>query len=448
MRFLRQIIIVIGLCGICFSANAALPVAVDGQPLPSLAPMIERVQKSVVSITSDLQRRASNERFHNEPFFKRFFDQAQRTRSRNRQLTAVGVVVDAENGYILTNEHSIAGASNITVTFSDGEEVTASLVGVDKVADVAVIKVEKANLTEMIVGNSSVLRVGDFVVSIGDPLGSQSTITSGLISALSKKGSLKTHQHFIQSDAGYGPGILVNLRGEMIGLNISRVAQTAGSTRIGFSTPVNLAMKIKQQIVDFGIPQRGFLAVQTQDLTPELANVLNVSEKRGAVITRVAKGSSAERSGVQVGDVILKVENQLISRSNDLRSLVGYHFAGDSLEMDVLREGDKITLSPILESSTKPSKIDAMIHYKLDGATFKEVSVNQNSTIDSEGILATNVKEGSVAWNNGVRVNDLIVSANRQEVSNLDEFRKAINNKDVLMLNIVRGNGALFLLLQ
>jgi len=137
------------------------------------------------------------------------------------------------------------------------------------------------------------------------------------------------------------------------------------------------------------------LAVQTQDLTPDLANVLSIPEKRGAVITRVAKGSSAERSGVQVGDVILKVENQFINRSNDLRSLVGYHFAGDSLEMDVLREGRKITLSPILESSTKPSKIDSMIHYKLDGATFKEVSVNQGGAVDSDGILTTNVKKDS-----------------------------------------------------
>jgi len=448
MKFLQQIIIVIAFCSIHSISSAALPVAVDGQPLPSLAPMLERVQMSVVSITSDLQRRASTERFYDEPFFKRFFDQSQNRRSRNRQLTAVGVVVDAENGYILTNEHSIAGASNITVTFPDGEEVTAQLVGVDKVADVAVIKVEKANLTEVVVGNSNVLRVGDFVVSVGDPLGSQSTITSGLISALSKRGALRTHEHFIQSDAGYGPGILVNLRGEMIGLNISRVAQTAGSTRIGFSTPVNLAMKIKQQIIDYGVPQRGFLAVQAQDLTPELASVLNVSEPRGAVITRVAKGSSAEQSGVQVGDVILKVENQAIKRSKDLRSLVGYHFAGESLQMDVLREGSKITLSPVLESSAQPSKIDSMIHYKLDGATFKEVSVNQGGSIDSDGILTTNVRKGSVAWNNGVRVNDLIVSANRQEISNLDDFRTAVNNKEVLMLNIVRGNGALFLLLQ
>lgn len=448
MKFLRQIIIVITLTTINTVSSAALPVAVNGQPLPSLAPMLERVQESVVSINSDVQRRVRSNRFYDDPFFKRFFEQTQGSGSQNRQATTVGVVVDAANGYILTNEHSIEGATNIMVTFPDGEEVPARVVGVDKVADVAVIQVDKANLTEVATADSDVLRVGDFVVSIGDPLGSQNKITSGLISALSNQTALKNHQHFIQSDAGYGPGILVNLHGEMIGLNISRVAQTSRSVRIGFSTPINLAVRIKQQIIEFGAPQRGFLAVQTQDLTPELASVLNIFEERGVVITRVAKGSNAEQSGVQVGDVVLKVENQFINRSNDLRSLVGYHFAGDTLDMNVLRKGSKITLSPVLESSTKVSKIDAMIHHKLDGATFKEISINQGGSIGSEGVLAANVQKGSIAWNNGMRANDLIVSANRREVSNLDEFRTAINNKEVLMLNIVRDNGALFLLLQ
>ena len=448
MKFIRQIIVTAIVVGVFTNVNAALPVAVDGQPLPTLAPVLERVQKSVVSITSDIQRKAKNSRFENDSFFNQFFDRPQNFRSQRQRMAAVGVVVDASNGYILTNEHSIAGASNISVTFSDGDQVPAQLIGVDKVTDVAIIQVSKANLTQIEIGNSDVLRVGDFVVSVGDPLGSQSTITSGLISALSKKSSLKRHQYFIQSDAGYGPGILINLRGEMIGLNISRVAQTAGSTRIGFSTPINKAMKIKQQILEYGVPQRGFLAVQAQDLTPELANVLNVEESRGAVITRVAPDSSAEKSGLQVGDVVLKVDDQIVRKTKDLRKLVTYHFAGDQLEIDVLRNGVNKRLLAVLESSSQPSRLGNMVHDKLDGATFKEVSGDQTGISGYQGVLATNVRKGSVAWNNGVRTNDLIVSANRKEVSNLDEFRSAINNKDVLMLNIVRENGALFLLLQ
>ena len=187
----------------------------------------------------------------------------------------------------------------------------------------------------------------------------------------------------------------------MIGLNISRVAQTAGSTRIGFSTPVNKAMKIKQQILEYGVPQRGFLAVQAQDLTPELANVLNVEESRGAVITRVAPDSSAEKSGLQVGDVVLKVDDQIVRQTKDLRKLVAYHFAGDQLEIDVLRNGANKRLLAVLESSSQPSRLGNMVHDKLDGATFKEVSGDQTGISGYQGVLATNVRKGSVAWNNG-----------------------------------------------
>jgi len=432
MKFLKQTFIVITILAMPTYASAALPVAVEGQSLPTLAPMLEKVQKSVVSISSDIQQRTSHGSFYDDPFFRRFIDQRRSKRQANRRLAAAGVIVDAENGYILTNEHSIAGASKIMVTFSEGQEVPAQLIGVDKASDVAVIKVEAENLTAITLGDSDKIRVG----------------TSGLISALSKTGALKNHQNFIQSDAGYGPGILVNLRGDLIGLNISQVAQTAGSTRIGFSTPVNLAMKIKQQIIDYGVPQRGFLAVQVQDLTPELANVFDIRQRRGAVITSVAKGSSAEKSDINVGDVVLQVGKQKITRTNDLRALIGRHFAGDTLELLVLREGVEKSISALLESSAKPSRVGTMIHHQLDGATFNEVQVAQDGTDPSNGVLATKVKKGSVAWNNGVRSNDLIISANRKQVTNLDDFRSAISNKDVLMLNIERGDGALFLLLK
>ncbi len=448
MKFSLQTIILLSFLSASYCTNAALPVAVDGQALPTLAPMLERVQQSIVSITSDIQQQPNNTRFHDDPFFKRFFDQRKSSRKRNRLSTSIGVIVDANNGYILTNEHSIAGATNIVVTLVDGREISAKLVGVDKVSDVAVIQVEETGLTEIEVGNSDALRVGDFVVSVGDPLASQSTITSGLVSALSKKNALRKHQHFIQSDVGFGPGVLVNLRGEMIGLNISRVVQTKGRTRTGFSTPVNLAMKIKQQIAEFGDPQRGFLAIQIQDMTTELANILDVEQPIGAIVTNVSDGSSAEKSGLKVGDVVMMVEGQAIFGSNDLRSLIGYHFVGEELQMEVLRNGSQTTLLTLLESPTKHSRVGTMIHQKLDGATFKEVGTNQGGSSNSIGILATNVKKNSEAWNNGVRVNDRIVSANRKNVSSLDEFRSAINNKEVLMLNILRGDGALFLLLQ
>jgi len=426
------------------TVQAALPVAVDGQALPTLAPMLEKVQKSVVSISTDLQVRSRKRVFHNDPFFQRFFDQSKVRRERYRQMAAAGVVVDAKNGYILTNEHSIVGASEIIVTFSNGVEVPAQLIGVDETSDVAVIQVAADNLTPIDIGDSAGMRVGDFVVSVGDPLGSQSTITSGLISALSKDFVLEKRQHFIQSDAGYGPGILVNLRGEFIGINIARVAQTAGSTRIGFSTPSNLAIKLKDQIIQYGAPQRGFLPVQVQDLTPELASVFDIDARQGAIITSVEKNSLADESGIKPGDVVLEIDQIRINRGRDLRTLFNDHFAGDTVDLLVMRDGEERLIEVTLENVEVSSRVATMIHHQLDGATFNEVK--STSPEVPEGVRAVNVKKGSAAWNHGVRENDLVVSANRREIKNLNDFRQAIDKKDVLMLNIVRDDGALFLL--
>jgi len=430
---------------IVFSAKAALPMAVEGQPLPSLAPMIERVQASLVSISIQARVQARRDPF-DDPFFRRFFD--QRRAARNREVFATGVVVDALQGLILTNEHSVRGASLIKITLSDGRVVEGEVIGTDANTDIALIKTNVVGLSAIALGDSSSLRVGDFVVSIGDPLGDQNTIISGIVSGLARQNSLQAHEHFIQSDAAIGPGVLVDLNGDLIGLNIAKSAQTASSTRIGFSTPINLALRVKNQLVKYGTPQRGFLAVQVQDLTPDLANAFDIQQRGGAVVTSVTPGSSAEDAGILVGDVILEAGTQSINRSNDLRSVIGQQFAGDELAMMVARQGNRLSLQPVLESSTLASKKGTMIHHQLEGATLKEIDTRQVSTNLEDGVLVSAVKKGSVAWNHGVRANDIIVSANRKSVRNLDTFREAINGQDVLMLNIVRGNGALFLLLQ
>jgi len=443
MKSLFSVALLSGL--ISFSAKAALPVAVEGQPLPSLAPMIERVQATLVSIAVQSRVQARRDPF-NDPFFRRFFN--QRRSNRNSEVYATGVVVDALQGMILTNEHSVRGASTIKVTLSDGREVEGEVVGADSTTDVALVKVNVVGLSAIRLADSNALRVGDFVVSIGDPLGEQNTIVSGIVSGLAKANSLQAHEHFIQSDAAIGPGVLVDLNGDLVGLNIAKSAQTASSTRIGFSTPINLALRVKDQLVKYGTPQRGFLAVQVQDLTPDLANAFDIQQRGGAVVTNVVAGSSAEKAGLMVGDVILQAGAQSINRGNDLRSVIGQQFAGDELDMMVARQGTRLTLQPILESSTRASKKGTMIHHQLEGATFNEMDARQVSTNAENGVLVSAVKKGSVAWNHGVRANDIIVSANRKSVRDLDGFRQAINGHDVLMLNIVRGSGALFLLLQ
>ena len=436
---------IIGL-GHTTNVRAALPTEVDGQTLPSLAEMVEKVQASMVRIAVQPRASARRDPF-DDPFFRRFFD-SRRSAKRNREVFTNGVVVDAELGFILANESAVRGASNLKVILSDGREVEGSVIGSDATTNVAVIMVSASGLKAIELGNSDSLRVGDFVVSIGDPFGTENTLVTGLVSALAQKNSLQAYQNFIRTDAAVGPGVLVDLRGALVGLNIAKSASTVGSAKIGFATPVNMALRVKQQVLDYGTPQRGFLAVQIQDLTPSLARAFSIEEKNGAVVTSVSADSTAEQAGLEVGDVVLEVDAQGINKGDDLRYIIGQHFAGDRIAMTVARQGQKVYLKPVLESSTSPSKKGQMIHFQLEGATFKEVDTQAVSTATKQGVRVSAVEKGSVAWRHGVRDDDLIVSANRKPVANLEGLRSAISGEDVLMLNIVRDSGALFLLLQ
>lgn len=434
------------------NAKANLPVSIEGQQLPSLAPVVERVQASLVSIAAKTQAQSRNNRdFLDDPFFRRRFDQ-RRIGKQAQGVFSTGVVIDGSQGLILTNEHSVRGAAEVSVTLNDGRVVQGLVLGSDIASDVALIKVKEEGLTTIGVADSSSLKIGDFVLSIGDPLGEDNTLITGVVSAVAKANSLFAHQHFIRSDAAVGSGVLVNLRGELVGLNIAKAAQTAGNSRIGFSTPINVAMRIQEQLLKFGAPQRGFLAVQVQDLSKGLAEAFDIQQisgqNGGVVITSVGEDSSAQSSGLKVGDVVLKVGSQTISRSNDLRNIIGQQFSGDVLDLTIIRAGQKLNIKPTLESSSRSSKVGSMVHYQLEGATFQNTDAQQVSTNIERGVMVSQVKPGSVAWKHGVRENDLIVSANRREVSDLNSFKDAIRGKEVLMLNIVRGNGSLFLLLQ
>lgn len=431
-------------------SQANLPLEVEGQALPSLAPMVERVQASLVNIAAHSQARNSRDPF-DDPFLRRFFDQ-RRVSKQTHGVFSTGVVIDGQEGLILANEHSVRGVSEVQVTLANGKEVRGQVLGSDVASDVALIKVNETGLAAIAIANSDLLKMGDFVISIGDPLGEENTLITGIVSATAKPNSLHAHQHFIRSDAAVGTGVLVNLRGELVGLNIAKAAQTAGNSRIGFSTPINVAMRVQEQLINFGAPQRGFLAVQVQDLSQGLADAFDIQkvngQSGGVVITSVGEGSSADEGGLQVGDVVVKVGSQSIRKSNDLRTIIGQQFAGDLLNLTVVRSGQIIQLSPLLESSTIASKSGTMVHHQLEGASFKNVDTQKVSTNIAGGVLVNRVKPGSVAWKHGVRENDLIVSANRREVQDLASFKEAIRGKEVLMLNVVRGNGSLFLLLQ
>ncbi len=433
------------------SVQAALPLAVDDVAVPSLAPMLERVQTALVSVSAEATVQVRRDPF-DDPFFRRFFDQ-RRTATRTREARSVGVVVDSALGYVLTNEHAVRGASKITITLDNGQKLNGILVGTDPTFDLAVVKIEPADslqgLVQIEMGDSSALRVGDFVVSIGDPIGEQNTIVSGIVSASAKPHSLKQYQHFIQSDAAVGSGVLVDLQGRLVGLNIGQSTQTAANSRIGFSTPVDMAMKVQKQLVKYGTPQRGALAVRLQDLTQQLASAFDLRQTNGVVITSVTEGSAAQQAGLQTGDVVLKAGEQAVSNRKDLMTIIGHQFAGETLRLTVLRKGEQKLIDATLESSSRASKIGTLIHRQLEGATLNSLGA-QKANFDgaNAGVLVSKVSRGSVAWNHGIRPNDIITSVNRKPVNDLDSFRKAIADQDVLMLNILRGTGAMFVLLQ
>jgi len=437
-------------------AQAALPAAIDGQALPSLAPMLENVSDAVVNIATEAEVTVRRRRdpFFDDPFFRRFFDQGRpQNRTRKRQGLGSGVVFDADQGLILTNAHVIQGADKITVNLKDGREAQAEVIGTDKDSDVAVIKVKLNSLRAIPLGNSDALRVGDFVVAIGNPFGLRQTVTSGIVSALGRSGlGIENYEDFIQTDASINPGnsggALVNLRGELIGINTAIVAPSGGNVGIGFSIPINMAIQIKNQLIEYGEVQRGRLGVRIQDLTRDLAEAFEIDQARGAIITKVEKGSMAEDAGIEPGDVVITANGRAITKGADLHNAIGLLRVGDNLELEVMRGGERQFISTRVGDLSIDSTIGKNLNPRLEGASFSELDDQQLSRGLEGGVLVANVEQSSPAWYNGVRPNDIIVSANRKTVKDLDSFRLAIAKQDVLLLNIVRGNGAMFLLLQ
>ena len=435
---------------------AALPFAVDGEPLPTLAPMLERISGAVVNISteSEVRVRRRNNAFFDDPFFRRFFDQNRsQQHTRKRQGLGSGVVFNSQQGLILTNAHVIQGADKITVNLRDGRETEATIIGFDKDSDVAVIKVDLPDLKGIPLGDSDALRVGDFVVAIGNPFGLQQTVTSGIVSALGRSGlGIENYEDFIQTDASINPGnsggALVNLRGELVGINTAIVAPGGGNVGIGFSIPINMALQIQQQLVQHGEVQRGRLGVRIQDLTAELSSVLNIDQAGGAIITNVEKGSMADQAGIQVGDVVISANDRSINRGDDLRNAIGLLTVGSELRMQVVRSGETNWVTAKISNIVVDSSVGENLNPRLAGASFSEPDDQQFGRGRDGGVLVSNVEQGSAAWYYGLRADDVIVSANGRAVNGRDSFRMAVAKQQALWLKIVRGDIAVSVLLQ
>jgi serine protease Do/serine protease DegQ len=426
--------------------------------LPTLAPMIKRVSPAVVNIATrgTIRQRGPQNPLLDDPFFRRFFDVPPDAGPRERQFQSAGsgVIVDAKNGYIVTNAHVIENASEITATLQDGTDLKAEVVGRDEPSDVAVLKVDAKNLTPVTFGDSSALEVGDYVVAIGNPFGLQHTVTSGIVSGLSRSGiNPDGFEDFIQTDASINPGnsggALVNLRGELIGINTAILSRTGGNIGIGFAIPVNMARNVMDQLIRFGTVKRGLLGVNIYTVTPDIAQSLGLKEATGALVSQVVEGSPADKAGLRPGDVITSVNGSAVKSNTELRNAIGLLRVGEKVEIGILRDGQPRKVTALIaetpnEAATSAQRAEGSapeIHRGLVGAQLVDAP-------NAGGALVRSIEPGSPAAQAGLRANDLIIGANRAKVADVKALREVAAGAASLVLTVRRGSAALLIPLR
>ncbi|MFP3019324.1 MAG: Do family serine endopeptidase [Arsenophonus sp.] len=440
-----------------YSASMPLFTLSSNQELPGLAPMLEKVLPAVVSI------RVSGTRVQNQQLpeeFKFFFGPnfpSQQQNIRPFEGLGSGVIIDAEKGYILTNNHVIDNANNIQIQLNDGKEIEVKLIGRDPQTDIALLQIKdsskanlkKLNLRAIKIADSDKLRVGDFVVAVGNPFGLGQAATSGIISALGRSGlNVEGLENFIQTDAsinrGNSGGALVNLNGELIGINTAILAPGGGNIGIGFAIPSNMAKSLSDQIIKHGEVKRGLLGIKGTEMTSDVAKALNIDAQKGAFVSEVIPNSTAAKAGIQPGDVLVSINKKYINSFAELRAKIGTSEIGKKISIGLLRKGKPMEVNVILEDSNSNSTKAEILTTSLMGATLS------NSTIKgTKGVKVDSVSSNSPAAMLGLEKGDLIISANEKQIENINQLRKIIETKPTaLALNILRDNQNIYLLLR
>lgn len=433
--------------------GAASLIAAAGRDV-TLAPMLEGVVPGVVNIATRARIRVQQNPLLSDPFFRRFFEFEGIPQQRETQSMGSGVIVDAKAGYVVTNYHVIQEAEEILVTLNDGRRFSADLVGADSEVDLAVLKIRPERLTAVPLGDSSQLRVGDFVVAIGNPFGLGQTVTSGIVSALGRSGlGIERYEDFIQTDAsinlGNSGGPLVNLRGELVGVNTAIVGGSGGNIGIGFAIPSNMTQAIMTQLIEYGEVRRGQLGVELQDLSPELAQAFGLKLSAGAVVARVEPGSPAAAAGLRAGDVVTALNGRPIRNASALRNAIGILRVGTELTLDTVHNGRRRSVRTVLVEPERHRLDAGKVSGQLMGAIFGPIHPGHSLAGRMEGIAVEQVEQGSPAWVAGLRQGDVIVAINRQKVSSIADVSPAVAHfPNRLLLNIVRGDTALFLVIR
>jgi len=412
--------------GLAPARAATLPAAVNGQPMPSLAPMLQRVTPAVVNISTKTRVQVRDAYF-DDPMVRQFFGLPATPRERVEQSLGSGVIVDAAKGYVLTNNHVVGGADDISVTLQDGRTVKGKLIGTDPDTDVAVVQIPADHLQALPLADSTKLQVGDYVVAVGDPFGLGQTVTAGIVSALGRSGLGDTgYQNFIQTDASINPGnsggALVNLRGELVGINTMIFSPSGGNVGIGFAIPSAITSDVMQQLLAHGKVQRGSLGVQTQAITPRIAQLLSLKDNNGVVVTGVSDGSPAARAGLQPGDVLTTLDGKPLRSEQELRNAEGLLPVGSAVHLGVLRDGQAREVSATLAVEKLASADGGQLDPRLAGVRFSELSERQRSA-GMYGVAISAVQPGSRAARAGLTTDDVLIGVGNQRITSLRMLR-------------------------